>query len=71
MYNRTNVLIAIALKNFYLNIVNFPNSWGVYDSQAETYLATESNDLANMFYKRSLEITARNSYAIQALRTFK
>ncbi|MEM7560693.1 MAG: hypothetical protein AAF394_16340, partial [Planctomycetota bacterium] len=45
-----------ALAVFQLNVESFPNSWNVYDSLAETYLAKGETELARVNYTKSLEI---------------
>ena len=57
-----------ALQVFQLNVKLFPNSWNVYDSLGEAFLALENKEESIKHYKKSLELNPDNQYAIEALR---
>ncbi len=57
-----------AIEIFKINVAAFPNSWNVYDSLGETYLANGEIELGKANYQKSLELHPGNVYAIKALR---
>jgi 3-oxoadipate enol-lactonase len=56
---------AIAL--FQLNVRAYPDSWNVYDSLAEAYMARNDFDRAIEYYERSLELNPDNEGARRRL----
>jgi tetratricopeptide (TPR) repeat protein len=57
---------AIAI--FRLNVERFPESANVYDSLAEGYLSGGQRELAEIFYRKSLELDPDNDNALKKLR---
>ena len=57
-----------AIEVFKLNLEAFPNSWAMYDSLAEAYLADGNNELATKNYRRSVELNPDNSGGREALK---
>lgn len=57
---------AIAL--FQLNVEFFPRSANVYDSLAEGYLTKGDNEIAKIYYRKSLELNPTNANALTKLR---
>ncbi|MBO6575061.1 MAG: c-type cytochrome [Rhodothermales bacterium] len=60
---------AIAL--FRLNVEHFPQSSNAYDSLAEAYMESGNNELAEIFYRKALELDPNNSNSLEMLRTVK
>jgi tetratricopeptide (TPR) repeat protein len=56
---------AIAI--FRLNLSEFPQSSNVWDSLAEAYLAAGKNQLAEIYYRKSLEVDPQNDNALKKL----
>jgi cytochrome c-type biogenesis protein CcmH/NrfG len=50
-----------------LNVIQFPESFNVYDSLGEGYMADGNNKLAIKFYKKSLKLNPDNENAKQML----
>lgn len=57
---------AIAI--FKVNVELYPNSWNVYDSLGEAYMANGDKELAITNYKKSLELNPKNSGGVQMLK---
>lgn len=57
---------AIAI--FKLNVELYANSWNVYDSLGEAYMANGDKELAITNYKKSLELNPKNSDGAQMLK---
>ena len=57
-----------ALAYFKLNVEFYPQSWNVYDSLADGYLANGDKELAITNYKKSLEMNPKNTNATEALK---
>ncbi len=57
-----------AIAVFRLNAEQFPESSNVWDSLAEGYLAVGNKLLAEIYYRKSLELDPQNSNAIEKLR---
>lgn len=57
-----------ALAYFKLNVEFYPQSWNVYDSLADGYMANGDKELAITNYKKSLEMNPKNTNAIEALK---
>jgi CubicO group peptidase (beta-lactamase class C family) len=60
---------AIAL--FELNTREYPNSWNVYDSLAEAYMANGQNQLAIENYVKSIQLNTENLNGIEVLKKLK
>jgi CubicO group peptidase (beta-lactamase class C family) len=56
-----------AVRIFQLNVEAFPESFNVYDSLGEAYMALGEKELAIMNYAKSLEINPNNTGAIRML----
>lgn len=63
--------IKDAVELFKLNAEVFPDSWNVYDSLAEAYMADGRNELAIANYEKSLELNPQNSGAAERLKILK
>ena len=57
-----------AIAYFKLNVEFYPNSWNVYDSLGEAYMANGEKDLAIANYKKSLEMNPRNTNGAEMLK---
>ena len=57
-----------ALAYFKLNVELYPNSFNVYDSLGEAYMANGDKELAIANYKKSLELNPGNNNATQMLK---
>jgi CubicO group peptidase (beta-lactamase class C family) len=57
-----------ALAVFDLNVEAFPNSFNVYDSRGETYMALGDKAASIKDYKKSLELNPRNTGGIEKLK---
>lgn len=57
---------AIAI--FKVNVELYPNSWNVYDSLGEAYMANGDKELAITNYKKSLELNPKNRGGVQMLK---
>jgi len=57
-----------AITVFAINAAEFPLSGNVWDSLAETYLAAGKKELAEIYYRKSLEIDPQNENALTQLR---
>lgn len=60
-----------AIEVFKLNIERFPQSWNVYDSLGEAYMANGDRDLAIKNYERSIELNPKNTGGIEALKKLR
>ncbi len=60
--------IKEAIAVFEMNVSSFPESWNVYDSLGEAYIADNNKVLAKKNYKKSLELNPKNTYAIEAMK---
>ena len=60
--------IAAAIAVFKANVELYPQSWNVYDSLGEAYLANGEKELAIANYKKSLELNPQNKNAVEALK---
>lgn len=67
-YLINNDLIT-AIKIFQLNAVEHPNSFNVYDSLGEAYLANGEKEKAIENYKKSVELNPDNENGIKILKT--
>jgi hypothetical protein len=66
-YKKTAEAIAI----FQLNVEFYPNSWNVYDSLAEAYLASGDKALAITNYEKSLALNPKNVAGAKKLAELK
>lgn len=57
-----------AIAVFRLNVEEHPDSGNVYDSLAEAYLTAGERELAEVFYRKSLEVDPENRNAVAKLR---
>ena len=57
-----------AIAYFKLNVEFYPNSWNVYDSLADAYMANGEKELAIANYKKSLEMNPKNTNAAEMLK---
>lgn len=57
-----------AIEIFKLNVAEYPQSFNVYDSLGEAYLANGERELAIRNYKRSLELNPQNTNATNVLK---
>ena len=57
-----------ALEVFLENIQLYPNSFNVYDSAAEAYMANKQDKLAIKNYKKSLSLNPENKHSIEMLK---
>ena len=57
-----------AIELFKLNTISYPNSWNVFDSLGEAYLADGQKDLAIKNYEKSLELNPDNTNAQKVLK---
>ena len=57
-----------AIAYFKLNVELYPNSYNVYDSLGEAYMANGDKELAIANYKKSLELNPKNTNATDALK---
>lgn len=57
-----------ALAYFKLNVELYPNSWNVYDSLGEAYMANGEKELAIANFKKSLEMNPKNNNAVEMLK---
>jgi CubicO group peptidase (beta-lactamase class C family) len=60
--------IAAAIAVFKANVEMYPQSWNVYDSLGEAYLANGEKELAITNYKKSLELNPQNKNAVELLK---
>jgi tetratricopeptide (TPR) repeat protein len=60
--------IAAAIAVFKANVEMYPQSWNVYDSLGEAYLANGEKELAIASYKKSLELNPQNKNAAEMLK---
>jgi tetratricopeptide (TPR) repeat protein len=60
-----------ALALFQFNVINYPQSFNVYDSIGEAYMNFGENKLAIEYYNKSLKINPRNENAKYMLRKLK
>lgn len=67
-YIKKNDLIT-AIKIFQLNAAEYPNSFNVYDSLGEAYLANGEKEKAIENYKKSVELNPNNENGITILKT--
>ncbi|HKP11251.1 MAG TPA: tetratricopeptide repeat protein, partial [Blastocatellia bacterium] len=59
---------AEALAVFKLNAELYPQSWNVYDSLGEAYMANGEKELAIASYKKSLELNPKNQNGASMLK---
>ena len=57
-----------AIAYFKLNVEFYPNSFNVYDSLGEAYMANSDKELAIANYKKSLELNPKNTHAAEMLK---
>ncbi len=69
LLRRNKIKEAIAI--FKINIEAFPQSFNVYDSLAETYMANGDKELAIKNYKKSVELNPNNENAVRQLENLK
>lgn len=50
-----------------MNTEDHPNSWNAYDSLAEAYMDHGDINLAIKYYRKSLDLNAGNTNAVEAL----
>lgn len=60
--------ISEAIEVFRMNTQDYPNSWNAYDSLAEAYMDHGDNMMAIKYYRKSLELNAGNSSAVEAIK---
>jgi len=60
--------VSDAIEVFKLNVDAFPESFNVYDSLGEAYLAAGDVENAKINYKKSVELNPNNSSGIEALK---
>lgn len=60
-----------AIAVFTLNTRHFPASSNAFDSLAEAYMESGQNELAEVFYRKALELDPGNSNSLEMLRTVK
>jgi len=60
--------VAAAIAVFKANVEMYPQSWNVYDSLGEAYLANGEKELAITNYKKSLELNPQNTNAVEMLK---
>jgi tetratricopeptide (TPR) repeat protein len=65
LLNQTDKTAAINI--FKLNVEYFPNSWNVYDSLGDGYVADGNYELAIINYKQSLKLNPNNQNAINQI----
>lgn len=57
-----------AIEVFTINLEEFPDSWNVYDSLGEAYMADRKKDLSIKNYKKSIEMNPENTNGIKMLK---
>ncbi len=57
-----------AIAYFKLNAEFYPNSFNVYDSLGEAYMANGEKELAIANYKKSLELNPKNTHGAEMLK---
>ena len=57
-----------AIEIFKLNVEAYPQAFNTYDSLAEAYATVNERELAIQNYKKSLELNANNTSAVEALK---
>lgn len=57
-----------AITYFKLNVEFYPNSFNVYDSLGEAYMANGDKELAIANYKKSLELNPKNQHGAEMLK---
>jgi hypothetical protein len=57
-----------SIELFRLNILAYPDSWNAYDSLAEAYMQNEDIENAVKYYKKSIELNAENTNAVEKLK---
>jgi len=60
-----------AIAVFRVNVELYPESWNVYDSQAEAYMLNGDTELAIENYEKSLELNPSNAGAIEKLKKLR
>ena len=63
--------IPKAIEIFKLNVEYYPESFNVYDSLAEAYMANDDKELSVKNYKRSLKLNPGNNNAVEMLKKLK
>ncbi len=66
-YGKTDEAIGV----FKMNVKAYPDSWNVYDSLGEAYLAGGELELAKKYYKRSIELNPKNERGMKMLEKIK
>lgn len=57
-----------AIAAFHLNASQFPGSGNAWDSLAEAYVASGKKLVAEIYYRKSLEVDPQNANALEKLR---
>lgn len=60
--------VADAIEIFKLNVEMFPGDGNAYDSLAEAYMVSGNKEQAIVNYRRSLELTPKNTNAVEMLK---
>lgn len=60
-----------AIEVFKLNIELYPDSWNVYDSMGEAYLANGDTKLALEFYRKSVELNPDNQAGKEVIKKYE
>jgi len=60
-----------AIEIFEITAKTFPDSWNVFDSLGEAYMASGNNQLAIESYERSLKLNPGNENATEMLKKMK
>ncbi|MEP2511779.1 MAG: serine hydrolase, partial [Reichenbachiella sp.] len=56
---------------FQLNVDAFPESWNTYDSLAEAYIQDGNEEMAVLYYKKSLKLNSKNTNAKKYIKAHK
>ncbi|MEP4093592.1 serine hydrolase domain-containing protein [Reichenbachiella sp.] len=56
---------------FQLNVDAFPESWNTYDSLAEAYIQDGNEEMAVVYYKKSLKLNSKNTNAKKYIKAHK
>jgi tetratricopeptide (TPR) repeat protein len=60
-----------AVECFKLNVKLYPNSWNVYDSLGEGYMALGENDAALLNYEKSVQLNPDNKNGLEMIKKLK
>jgi beta-lactamase regulating signal transducer with metallopeptidase domain len=60
-----------AISVFKLNVKEYPESWNVYDSLGEAYLAAKKYDQAKKYYSKALDMNPKSESSQKALKKIK